>query len=54
VPAPANGDQQAVLAGEADGSDDVGRRRAPGDDGRAPVDRAVPDAPDLVVAGRLR
>jgi hypothetical protein len=50
VPAALDGHQQAVLAGERHGPDDVGRLRAAGDQRRAAVDRGVPDGAGGVVA----
>ena len=46
----ANGELDAVLAGEVDAGDDVGDVGAPGDGGRSPVDHSVVDGTGLVVA----
>ena len=52
VAAAAHRQQQIVVGGEPDAGDDVGHAAAPGDQGRPPVDHAVPDPPRLVV-GRI-
>ena len=41
--------QQIMLAGEGDGSHDVGHAEAAGDERRTPIDIAVPHAAGLVV-----
>ncbi len=50
VAAAADGEEQAVFAGEVDGGDDVGGVGAAGDQGRALVDHGVVDRARLVVA----
>ena len=54
VAAAAHGDRQPVVAGEADGGDDVGRAGAPRDQRGAAVEHAVPDHPRLLIAGIAR
>ena len=49
VTSTADGDRQARLVAERNGSDDVGHALAPRDEGRKSIDRAVPDLPMLVV-----
>jgi len=49
VPAAADGERQAVVAGEVDGGDDVRRVHAAGDEGRLFVDHCVVDAASLIV-----
>jgi hypothetical protein len=49
VPAAPDGDQQLVVAGEADGLQDVGHARGAGDEGGPAVHVAVPDAACLLV-----
>jgi hypothetical protein len=47
-PAP-DGDKQIMLAGEGNGSHDVGHAEATGDERRTPIDIAIPHAACLVV-----
>ena len=51
VAAGANGQQQAVFGSEADGRGHLGRGAAAHDEGRPPVDGAIPDGAGFVVAG---
>ena len=52
VPAAAHRQQQVVVGGEPDARDDVGHSLASDDQGRPPVDHAVPDPARLIV-GRI-
>jgi hypothetical protein len=49
MPAAANADRQALIAGEAHRGDDVAGTAGPGDQRGTAVDRAVPHRPSSVV-----
>ena len=50
VPSPADRDEQSSIPGEANGFDDVVRTCTARDEGRSPIDRAVPDPSRLLVS----
>ncbi len=54
VPTAAHGDEQILVAPEADSGGDVGRVQRPHDQAGPAIDHAVPDAPRVVVAGVAR
>src|SRR5205823_12061853 len=51
VAAPAHRHQQRMRPGEIDAVDDVGHASAAGNQGRTPVDHAIPDRAGLMVTG---
>ena len=50
VPSPADRHEEVSLPGEANGLDDVVRSCTAGDEGRVPIDRAVPDPSRLLIS----